>query len=402
MRLVLLILLFVGETGFAFAGEPFDIRAGIDVRAVYSNAQYSSLDGGYGHTRFDDDHQGLRLGSAYISTRYRLADTVALYGDALGYADGNSSMLDVTQLYIHWRPFPISSIRISSKIGMFYPEFSMENRGAAWTPVYTITPSAINSWYGEELRTLGTELTARWLGSSHGYQGDVAFIAGTYEWNDPIGVAVASHGWNLHDRQTGLTGYLVTTGNRAQHIHEFREIDGRVGFYAGLQWRHGDHLDVRVYRYDNRADPAAFKDVFAWLTRFDTVGIRWEVDEDWTVLAQWLQGDTFIGPPQQWGAVWDMQSKYLLVSRQWHDWRFSLRRDQFSTYQYRGAGNTRAYDDDGSAWTVAVMKELGPQFQIAAEWLRVDSTFRARNYAALAPRQLESQAQLSLRYKWHH
>lgn len=384
------------------AGEPFDLRVGVDIRAVYSDAKDSSLLGGYGHTRFDDDHQGLRLGTAYLAARYRVADTFALYADALGYADGNSSMLDVTQLYLQWRPFPLNAIRFSTKVGMFYPEFSMENRGPAWTPVYTITPSAINSWYGEELRTLGTELTTRWLGGSFGYQGDVAFIAGAYGWNDPAGLALASHGWNLHDRQTGLTGYLVATGARAQHIHEFREIDGRVGFYSGLQWHHGDHLDVRVYRYDNRADPAAFKTVYAWLTRFDTIGVRWEVNEDWTALAQWLQGDTYIGPPQTWGAVWEIQSKYLLLSRQWHDWRFSLRRDWFSTYRYRGAGNSHDYDDSGSAWTVAVLKDMGRQFQIAAEWLRVDSTFPAREYAQLEPQQLESQVQLSLRYKWHY
>ena len=166
--------------GNAWAGEPLDVHAGVDVRAVSSNSDDSFLHGGYGATRFDSDHDGLRLGSAYMAARYRLSDTVTLHGDALGYGDGNSSALDVTQLYLNWRPFPSGPFRFSSKIGMFYPEFSMENRGSAWTPVYTITPSAINSWYGEELRTLGTEATVRWLGASVGYQGDVALVAGVY------------------------------------------------------------------------------------------------------------------------------------------------------------------------------------------------------------------------------
>jgi hypothetical protein len=32
---------------------------------------------------------------------------------------------------------------------------SLENRAGGWKTPYTITPSAISSWVGEELRTIG-------------------------------------------------------------------------------------------------------------------------------------------------------------------------------------------------------------------------------------------------------
>lgn len=382
------------------AGEPLDVHAGVDVRLVSSNSDDSSLRGGYGSTRFDDDHQGLRLGSAYMTARYRLADTVNVQGDVLGYGDGHGSALDVTQLYVSWRPFPAGPIRFSSKVGLFYPEFSMENRGHAWMPVYTITPSAINSWYGEELHALGAEATFRWLGASAGYQGDIALIAGVYGWNDPLGVAVAFHGWNFHDRQTGLFDYLAASGNPARHIHELREIDGRPGFYSGLEWRHGDHLDVRWYRYDNRADPAAFHGIRAWLTRFDILDMRWDVNEQWTVIAQALHGETLVGQ-QPGGSAWHMNAWFVLLSRQLESWRLSLRRDGFNNDQYRSAGAPHAYDDKGSAWTVAAIKDFNSSWQLAAEWLRVDSTFPPRAYDG-DPEQIEQQLQLSLRYKWHY
>lgn len=386
----------------ASAGDPLDVHLGVDVRAVHSTSNESFINGGYGATRFDNDHEGLRLGVAYLAAKYRLSDTLTLHGDVLGYGDGNSSALDVTQLYLQWRPFPSGAIRFSGKVGLFYPEFSMENRGPAWTPVYTITPSAINSWYGEELRTLGTEMTLRWLGSSVGYQGDVAFIAGAYGWNDPLGVAVALHGWNLHDRQTGLTGYVIKPGGPGKHIYEFREIDGRAGFYSGLQWRYGDHLDVRLYRYDNRADPAAFNGSYAWLTRFDTLAVRWEMNEAWTAIAQVLRGETFVGPQDAWGEAWDMDSWFVLLSRELPDgWRVSLRRDEFNNDQYRGFGTPHQYDDHGNAWTFAVMKEFGVHLQLAAEWLQVASTFPPRNDVGSDPRQTAQQVQLSLSYKWH-
>ena len=404
MRLVMYVLNLVMIVGAvsADAAEPLDIRIGMDVRAVHSTSADSFIGGGYGRTRFDSEHDDLRLGSAYLSARYRLTDSVTIHGDALGYADGNSSAMDVTQLYVQWRPFPSGSIRFSSKTGLFYPEFSFENRGPAWTPVYTITPSAINSWYGEELRALGSEATLRWLGGSSGYAGDVALIGGVYGWNDPLGTAVTLHGWNLHDRQTGITGYVVMPEDRSMHIHEFREIDGRVGFYAGLQWRHGDHLDVRWYRYDNRADPAAVHaNVYAWLTRFDTVGARWEVNSNWTAIFQVLHGETFIGPQRTWGTAWNMDAWFVLLSHERNQWRISLRRDGFNNDQYRGLGAPRAYDDSGSAWTLAVTRPLSRHLELAAEYARVDSTFPERSVAA-NPRQVDGQLQLALRYKWHH
>ncbi|MES1191556.1 MAG: hypothetical protein ABUS47_10830 [Steroidobacter sp.] len=393
------VLAFIG-IHCAYAGEPLDVNAGVDVRIVSSNSDDSSLRGGYGSTRFDNDHEGLRAGSAYVSARYRLDDTLTLNGDALGYGDGHGSAVDVTQLYVNWRPFPAGGIRFSSKVGLFYPEFSMENRGHAWTPVYTITPSAINSWYGEELHALGAEANIKWLGASVGYQGDVAFIAGVYGWNDPLGVAVAFHGWNFHDRQTGLFNYLLSSASPGKHIHEMREIDGRPGFYAGLQWHHGDRLDVRLYRYDNRADPAAFHGGYAWLTRFNTLDVRWEVNEQWTAIAQWLRGETFVRP-QPAGSAWNMDAWFVLLSRQMNSWRLSLRRDEFSNDQFRSTSAPHAYDDKGSAWTFAVIKDFNSQWQAAAEWLRVDSTFPPRSYDA-DPRQIDQQWQLLLRYKWHH
>ena len=47
----------------------------------------------------------------------------------------------------------------SVKTGAFFPTISLENDDLGWTSPYTLTPSAINSWIGEELRTIGSEGT---------------------------------------------------------------------------------------------------------------------------------------------------------------------------------------------------------------------------------------------------
>lgn len=395
--------LFFGLTIFfrtAQAGEPLDVRVGVDLRTVASDSTTSFLDGGLGRMRFDEDHDGLRLGAAYVTARYRLSDTLSLRGDVLAYGDGNGAGADLTQFYLQFRPFPEGPIRWSTRAGVFYPEFSMENRGPAWTPVYTLTPSAINTWYGEELRAIGVETEARWLGANAGYQGDVALIAGVYGWNDPIGILIAPRGWALHDRQTGLFGYVPVPGQSSGEIHEFREIDGRPGYYAGVDWRHGDRFELRAFRYDNRADPGAFKSVYAWLTRFDAVGARFEVDAHWTLISQILRGETYIGPQATWGLVWDMDAWFALASYEWGPWRWSARYDGFSTEQTKGGGQPD-YDDSGHAFTLSAQWALSEHWSAAAEWLQVVSTFPDREDLNLAPRQTERQLQFALRYQGH-
>lgn len=384
----------------AQAAEPLDVRVGVDLRAVAADSSTSFVQGGLGRTRFDEQHDGLRFGAAYLAARYRFDDVISLQGDAVSYGDGHGAGVDVTQVYLQYRPFPQGAWRWSTKLGAFYPGFSMEHRGPAWTPVYTLTPSVLNAWYGEELRAIGMETELRWLGASSGYQGDVAIIAGVYGWNDPVGVVLAARGWAAHDRQTGLFGYLPTPGDPQEHVHEFREIDGRPGYYGGLAWRQADALEVRVFHYDNRADPGAKQQVYAWLTRFNALGMRWQPDAHWTLMSQVLRGDTYVGPQATWGAAWHMDAWFVLGSYELGPWRWSARYEGFGTTQFKGDG-APAYDDAGHALTVSALWQLADNWQLAAEGLRVESEFGDRTALGLAPRQVDRQLQLSLRYQWH-
>ncbi len=397
---------FAGALALVFAcighaGEPLDVRIGLDVRAVAVDSTPSFIEGGFGRLRFDEQHDGLRLGMAWLDARYRLTETLTLNADVVSYGDGNGATVDVTELYLRHRPFPAGPWRWSTRVGAFYPGFSMEHRGPAWTPVYTITPSALNAWYGEELRAIGLETELRWLGAASGYQGDVGFVMGVYGWNDPIGVLLAERGWAPHDRQTGLFGYLPMPGNSQEKIREFRDQDGRPGYYAGVEWNHAEALEVRLFRYDNRADPGAEEHgVYAWLTKFDALAVRWQPDNHWTLLAQALRGETYIGPWTTWVKGWDMDAWFVLGSYELGNWRGSARYEEFSTAQFRGRRPWNL-DDDGRAFTVSTSWDFARGWQLAAEWLRVESYLAARSGHGLAPGQTEEQLQLALRYQWH-
>ena len=191
----------------AVNAHEFDVS--LDVRAVSSSTdQASFLNGGGGKLRFDENHDGLRLGSLRLGYRGDLTDTVHLTAEAYAWGDHDDNPIDLTELFVAWRPIPHSLFRHEFKLGAFYPAISLENRMAGWRSPYSLSTSAINTWVGEELRTIGLEYNLAWLRQQEGHALNLGFDAAVFGWNDPAGVVVAQRGWALHDRQTTLFGRL--------------------------------------------------------------------------------------------------------------------------------------------------------------------------------------------------
>ncbi len=386
------------------AGDRLEVRGELDLRLIDSDATPSFLNGGFGRQRFDPEHDGLRLGRAFVAARLRLAETVTAHLVAGTYGDHDKNPVDLTEAYLDYRPYPTGPWRWRLRGGLFYAPISLENRGPGWTNVYTISNSAIDTWIGEEIRTVGLEGEARWRGQALGRADELAFVLGVYGWNDPAGVLVADRGFALHDRQTAAFGHLATPGTTEDGaqppLELFHEIDGRPGYYAGISWRHRDKLELRALRYDNRGDPTALDQVFAWDTRFNVVGLRFEPDAHWTLIAQLLDGVTVVGGPGSFLPTydWDLRAGFVLASYAWGTNRISARQDRFKTRQQHGDG-IPDYDDDGHATTIAYLRDFGEHWQFAAEWLRIHSSFAAREEIGLPTTVNETQTQLVLRYR---
>jgi len=236
--------------GPVLADDQLTVAGAVDVRWVHSTSDLSYLDGGLGKLRFDQDDTGPRLGRAFVASRLRVTDLVTLHAVVDAYGDHDRNPVDLSELWAEVRPFPTSALRWRVRVGAFYMPVSLENRGPGWSDVYSITPSALNTWIGEEFRTIGTEFEARWLGANSGYLGDVSLVAAAYAWNDPAGKLISDRGFALSDRPSTLFGGLGRPPTTFYH-----EIDRKPGYYAGLGWRHHDRLEMRALRYDNRADP---------------------------------------------------------------------------------------------------------------------------------------------------
>lgn len=396
MRAALLVLALA--PGLALADDPFELSA--DVRLVAVDAPNSYLYGGLGKLRFDEDHDGVQVGRLRAAWSKPLGETFYAHVDASLWRFGDDNAFDLTEAFLEWRPYPRDGWRSRLKLGAFYAPISLEHRESGWTNPYLISSSAINTWVGEELRTIGAEYSLSWLGTRKGHAFDAEFVVGAYGYNDPAGILMASRGWAMHDRQTGLFGEVGESGNGPVPGRTlFKEIDDRVGYYAGVELRYLDRAVFRVLHYDNRAEPEAYDpgiDDYAWLTTFDSVGLRVESAGGWTLIAQWLEGET-AAEPETGYEKWYYDSAFVLVSKASGPHRFSLRHDWFDNDHVETSwppGGT----ESGDAWTAGYTFDYGEHWRFAIEALRIDGTTTDRAAIGEPPHATEDQLQVQVRY----
>jgi hypothetical protein len=382
----------------AMAQSRLSVTGELDVRLVSESGVPSYLDGGLGTLRFDSEHEGLRLGHALLDSGLRINDTLTAHVVADAYGDHDRNFVDLSEGWLEVRPFQTQSLRWSARVGAFFMPVSMENHGPGWTDVYTITPSALNTWIGEEFRTIGAEIETSWLGASQGYDGDVGLVAAAYGWNDPAGALIAARGFALTDRPSTLFG-----GLGRPPLTFYHEIDHRPGYYSGLSWRHHNYLQVRALHYDNLADPGATTSAAsAWRTRFSTAGVRWEPTSSWTFITQYLSGDTALGAAAEGSQQFRMtyRTAFALASFEWKRELFTTRFDDFRTNQDSGFAGPPT-NERGHAWTFGWAHDIGDGWQLATEWIRVTSRFPPRIALGESAGLIESQLQLAVRYRFH-
>jgi hypothetical protein len=380
--LALLLALLLLLTAPARAGVN-DFEASADVLAVASDGTRSFLDNGLGELRFDDHHEGLQLDNVRFGYKGELAEIVHFTVQAVSYGDRQSNPLDLTEAFAEIRPFPTGPWRSRLKIGAFYAPISMENRLQGWRSAYSLSPSAINTWVGEELRTFGAEYDLDWLGRQRGHDWELGVGAAVYGWNESAGQLMAERGWAIHDRQATVFGKI---GEPTGPIFDQRllsaEGDDRAGYYLDATASYLDTLELRALHYDNRAntdDYSQARNEFPWLTQFDSAGARWTPSANWTVISQWLSGRTCVDSEDEF-YCWHFDSEFLLASWSRGPDRISGRYDRFEMHQSlpEGDDDEDSYSDNGHAWTFAYQHEINQHLSLALEFLQIDSRLPAR------------------------
>jgi hypothetical protein len=314
----------------------------------------------------------------------------------LKYDQEQKHPIDIVEGFLSYRPVSTSTNRVSARFGAFIPPVSFENTGLAWTSPYTLTPSAINTWIGEEVKTVGGEVT--WLHA--GEDNRSAFTGALFKANDPAGSLLAWRGWAMHDHTSTLFDRLPLTSavqtdfpKQAPWVEPFHEIDGRFGYYAAVTWEQADFIKFRLLHYDNRADQTAFDGTqYAWHTHFNSAGVQLVLPDNLEFISQYMIGNTAMGMLPNIIDV-DFPAYFALLSKRYGKQRFTLRYDHFAVHD----NVENEYNESGHAWTLAYSIETTKNQHVILETLRIDSTREQRASLGLPPTADELLTQVNYR-----
>jgi hypothetical protein len=373
-----------------------------DVRLAASEGERSWTDGGFGKTRSGGGDDGLHLGDASLVWKPRLSWSLGATIDVRLDPEDEARPVDVVEAFATFKPTPRSATRAQVRAGLFYPPISLEHGGVAWTVTDTITPSAINSWVGEEVKVAGVEALLTRSFAEH----ELGVAAALFGANDTAGTLLSFRGWALHDIKAGarqsfdlpaLSAFMRV--RQAPVTTPILELDDRAGGYVAVDWRPPWGVALNALYYDNGGDRRAVRArEWAWDTRFTSLGATWQVDEQTRVLAQVMWGETLMGF-QTPGGIWvdvGFASAYVLASRRMGRSTLTGRLDWFAT-EDRTLQLIDNNDEDGWAATAAYRYALRDGIDLRLEALQVWSDRPSRRYGLTASKQQQTTLQSSLR-----
>src|SRR6202008_239893 len=227
-----------------FTRDAFELTG--EVRLVAVDGEESFVNGGFGKLRSDSDGD-LRvqpqLGNVNLVWKPQL--TWSLGAIVVGSVQGGQrTEAGLSQAYLTFKPMRSSRVSFSARAGLMWPPVSLEHEGADWHVEDSITPSAINSWIGEEVRPVAAEGTIGLHASEHKFRATAALMAA----NDTSGTLLTFRGWALHDRTTLAFNRQPLppldreiAGYQAPFTHPLLDVGPgfarRPGYYAKLSWQ---------------------------------------------------------------------------------------------------------------------------------------------------------------------
>ncbi len=417
-QFLVLMVVFILHTASA---TEYSVRGIADFRVSYiDSVDKGYLTSGQGKLGLGDGlHFSLAQLGADLSVSWENGlsahGVVNAYPKASG--GGESTVLGITEAYLKYRSLPTSTgYRLQTKVGIFYPEISLENNAYAWASKDTLDSSTVNTWIGEEIRVLGSELKVTRLGRLNNDKYDLSLSATAFINNDPAGALLAWHGWTISNRQTLWTEQRAfpwfparadgqALAGQADKSDPFLELDHRVGYHVRGEWKLRGKGEVSAGYYDNRATPYKVVDgQYGWRTRFYHVGARWRFSKNLSLTAQYLSGDTLMQSESQMDVVNnDYASGFVALHYNWQaivankKHKSTLRVEDFSV-----TDNDDTWGDNnneqGQAVTLNHSYRLSKPWFLSAEFTLIDSDRPARHYTAQPVDLIERQWQLAARY----
>jgi hypothetical protein len=388
------------------------LEGNADFRLSAATGEESWLDGGFGKlatsghgSRFNIEPQ---LGRANLVWKPQFGWAVAavVVGSLQG---GERTEAGISQAYLTYRPMRTPNIAFSARAGLMWPPVSLEHEGLDWHVKDSITPSAINSWIGEEVRPIAIEGN---VAASLGPQ-RLSATAAIMAANDTSGTLLTFRGWALHDKVTLAFNRqpLPPLGDEISQLQApfthplidlHRGFASRPGYYAKLAWQPPIPVRLELFRYDNNANPEDVNSEmeWGWRTWFNDIGAVVDLGSGTALKAQALDGRTRMGFSEG-GRRWidnRFRSAFALFTHAFGPIGLAARFEGFET-RNRGSLVDDEYNETGWSAMIAAKRDWG-RFTGLVEMIHVASRREQLRDVNLNPRQRQTQLQADLRMHW--
>ncbi|TAJ93937.1 MAG: hypothetical protein EPO31_07085 [Gammaproteobacteria bacterium] len=389
----------------AWAQDRLSFRGLVEAQAFYNSADQSWLDGGFSKTRFDESTFPLQLGKVGLHVDYHLTDTLWLRTLSTYYLDDGLDA-ELIETYFVYRPAPQGPLRWRAKLGAFHLPLSLENTGVAWSSRFGITPSVINSWIGEDLRTIGAEVSLEWPGRFRQSEHSWKLIGAVFGYNDASGTVLNYRGWAAHDRQTGLFSPLrepTLVPGVKREVFPFYENDDRPGYYLSGAWTWQDRFELQLFHYDNLAETGhARGGQIGWRTWFQQVSAEWRLPHGWLLAAQAMRGNTrAVAPVVLSVCDSDFESVYFLINKEFDQHSFSARVEGFAVDDEDQTPSNMG-EESGRSLMLSWQYAYSPRWRVGAEWLLLDSEREERRIVTGDGDELIHQLLFNVQYRFQN
>lgn len=360
----------VSADDYALAAEsPLRLRGLLDTRIVHGSRDLGWTDRGAGKSRYGGNPSGDGPGR---DTRLVLSHLALEIGGSLPFGlvpraqleletDADSSARPLLIEAFIRREWGGAAAGFGLQAGTMNPPLSLEHTGPAWTPAYTLTPSALGTWQWEEMRATGLE--GQWW-QRLGAHLRLDLIAGAGFGSDDMGALLAQRGWVLSDYLAGVNVELPLPP-RGRTTSVFSERDYRPAVYArAVLADRRETAQLQLGYFDNLAEQ---EHSGGWATRFGTVGALLRPLPRVTIATQYMEGETRTRVNAFDSAF---RAVYALLSLDYKRHRLTARYDFFRVDDHDGTPITR---EDGYALTFAYLVEIGLRHRLGIEYLRVTS-----------------------------
>jgi hypothetical protein len=415
-------ILFLAFVNILFANAAeYTAHGVVDIRASStSSLNKNYLAGGQGKLALSDG-QKITLSQAGLEITAQWENGLSAHTIFNAFYEGSDknedSVLGITEAYLKYKTLPnASGYRLQTKVGIFYPEISLENNAYAWASKNTLNSSMLNTWIGEEIRLLGSEFKITRLGRLNNNAFDLSLSATAFVSNDPAGALLSWHGWTMSSRQSlwkesrpfPWFPALDPGGSLAGQASEskpFIELNDKLGYHLRSEWKLHGKGELSMGYYDNRATPYRVTNgQYGWRTRFYHLGAKWRLNKNVSLIAQYLSGSTLMQSSNKEDVVNnDYDTTFVALTYKWQNLignkkhKSTIRLEDFSVTDFDNTWGDNN-NENGQAITLSHGYRATKHWFITAEFNYIDSERAARGYSKQPINLIEKQWQLGARY----